>query len=81
MTPAPCYDVVNKQDCPNRKWCLAHGRSKCEKWTKYEQIHKAEKDAIYQDKLVYQADREAVKARRDRYLKAYTHGRYRIGSN
>ena len=72
MTPAPCYDVVNKQDCPNRKWCLAHGRSKCEKWAKYEQIHKAEKDAIYQDKLVYQADR---------YLKAYTHGRYRIGSN
>ena len=62
MTPAPCYDVVNKQDCPNRKWCLAHGRSKCEKWAKYEQIHKAEKDAIYQDKLVYQADREAVKA-------------------
>ena len=56
MTPAPCYDVVNKQDCPNRKWCLAHGRSKCEKWAKYEQIHKAEKDAIYQDKLVYQAD-------------------------
>lgn len=80
MTQAPCYDVVNKQDCPDRKWCLANGRSSCEKWVEYEKKHRAELDAMHKTKMMDQAIHDSNLDRRDRYLKAYTHGKYRIGS-
>lgn len=80
MTSAPCYDVANKRDCPDRQWCKTVGRSKCPKWVEYERIHKAELEEVNKQKRINQASIEANRSRRDKFLKKYSRGKMRIGT-
>lgn len=80
MTQAPCYDVANKKDCPDRQWCKTVGRSNCPKWVEYERIHRAELDEANERKRMDQINIKASRERRDKFLKRYTHGKRRIGS-
>lgn len=79
MKIAPCYDVANKRDCPDRQWCKTVGRSKCSKWVDYERMYRAELEEINKQKQISQASSSAARLRRDKFLKKYSHGKIRIG--
>ena len=79
MKIAPCYDVANKRDCPDRQWCKTVGRSKCSKWVEYERLHSLELSEAAKLSVVRCASVELARSRRDHFLKKYTRGIRRMG--
>lgn len=59
MAKAPCYDTVNKKDCPRRSWCKEVGRSQCPEWTAYEAEHQKELEMRHQKSLQRSAEYES----------------------